>query len=456
MPVLPYNRPVSLSRVLIKATSFSALGGLLFGFDTVVIAGTTHSLTVEYGLSAAALGFTVSIALWGTVVGALVAGAFGQKAERRYVLRIVALLYLFSSIGCFFAWSWGVLIVSRFVAGLAIGGSSVLVPVYLSEIAPASWRGRLVTFFQVNIGIGVLLAFITIFFLDYFAVRNTYLWRLELGLAALPATLFFLLLFFIPPSARWLVSKGRMAEARAVLQELGSDEQQSEIEMILHPDLAHVERSERLFSKRYLRPILLAVGIAAFNQLSGINAILYYLNDIFVASGLSRNDGNFHAILVGATNLLFSLGSMALIDTVGRRPLLLVGSLGMTACLIGMAFGLSGHQHTVLLFASIVGFNFFFSGSQGAILWVYMSEIFPTSIRVKGQSLGSTVHWIMNALIAAGFPVVVKRSTVYPFVFFAVMMIVQFLLVLVVYPETKGVSLEELECKLVHESEGKI
>lgn len=456
MPVLTYNRPVSLSKVLVKATSFSALGGLLFGFDTVVIAGTTHSLTVEFGLSAAALGFTVSIALWGTVAGALIAGAFGQRLDRRYVLRIIALLYLLSSFGCFFAWSWGVLILSRFIAGLAIGGSSVLVPVYLSEIAPTQWRGRLVTLFQVNVGIGVLLAFITIFLLDYFSVRNTYLWRLELGLAAIPASLFFLLLFFIPPSARWLASRGRMAEAQAALREIGSTEQQSEIEMILHPDSSGAGKSERLFSRRYLRPILLAIGIAAFNQLSGINAILYYLNDIFVASGLSRNSSNFHAILVGATNLLFCLGSMALIDTVGRRPLLLFGSLGMTACLIGAAVGLSGHRHTALLFASIVGFNFFFSASQGAIIWVYMSEIFPTSIRVKGQSLGSTVHWIMNALIAAGFPIVVKRSTVYPFTFFAVMMVVQFVLVLFVYPETKGVSLERLERELVHGSEGKL
>jgi len=437
-----------MNRYLFKGTAVGALGGLLFGFDTAVIAGATHQLTQVYSLTPTELGITVAIALVGTVIGAMSAGSIGQKFGGRDTLRVMAVLYVISALGSGFAWSWPVLLVARFIGGLGIGGSSVLGPVYIAELAPAKWRGRLVGMFQVNIVVGILLAYFSNFVIAQLHLGATE-WRWQLGIAALPAILFLIMLFGIPRSSRWLVTQDRVDEARQVLEMMGSPNSEEELKEIV--DSIHLERahkSEPLFSWKYRRPIFLAVTIGMFNQLSGINAILYYLNDIFAAAGFSRMSGDLQAVAIGATNLVFTLLAMTMIDKLGRKKLLLVGSVGMAICLTGVAAVFFTQRHQAYLVWLLVGYIAFFAFSQGAVIWVYISEVFPTKVRSKGQSLGSSSHWIMNTAIAFTFPQLAKSSGAYPFVFFAAMMVVQFFVVLIAYPETKGVTLEQLQRQL--------
>ena len=437
-----------MNRYLFKGTAVGALGGLLFGFDTAVIAGATHQLTQVYSLTPTELGITVAIALVGTVIGAMSAGAIGQKFGGRDTLRVMAVLYVISALGSGFAWSWPVLLVARFIGGLGIGGSSVLGPVYIAELAPAKWRGRLVGMFQVNIVVGILLAYFSNFVIAQLHLGATE-WRWQLGIAALPAILFLIMLFGIPRSSRWLVTQDRVDEARQVLEMMGSPNSEEELKEIV--DSIHLERahkSEPLFSWKYRRPIFLAVTIGMFNQLSGINAILYYLNDIFAAAGFSRMSGDLQAVAIGATNLVFTLLAMTMIDKLGRKKLLLLGSVGMAICLTGVAAVFFTQRHQAYLVWLLVGYIAFFAFSQGAVIWVYISEVFPTKVRSKGQSLGSSSHWIMNTAIAFTFPQLAKSSGAYPFVFFAAMMVVQFFVVLIAYPETKGVTLEQLQRQL--------
>jgi sugar porter (SP) family MFS transporter len=434
--------------MVVKSTVVAALGGLLFGFDTAVIAGTTDALTHYFDLTPAGLGLTVSIALWGTVVGALTAGFPGDRYGRRDSLRVMALFYLVSALGCALAWNWTSLVLFRFVGGLAIGGSSVLGPMYIAEIAPARWRGRLVGFFQFNVVAGILLAYFSNYVVGLTAPGAAE-WRWKLGIAAAPAALFFLMLFLIPRSPRWLVRSGRASEARAVLQAIGEENVESELE-----DMAAALRQERqygkerLFTAHHRLPIFLAVSIAMFNQLSGINAILYYLNDIFARAGFSKVSGDLQAVAVGFTNLIFTMLAMSIIDKVGRRTLMIVGSVGTAACLAGVAAVFWSGRNEGMLVWLLVGFIAFFAFSQGAVIWVYLSEVFPTAVRARGQSLGSSIHWIMNALISWGFPVVAAHSRAAPFVFFSAMMALQLVVVVSMYPETKGVTLEEMQRKL--------
>jgi SP family arabinose:H+ symporter-like MFS transporter len=431
-----------------KATVVGALGGLLFGFDTAVIAGTTHSLTAVYGLSPRALGLTVAMALIGTIIGAMSAGIPGQKWGGRETLRILAVFYVLSALGCAFAWNWYALLAARFIGGLGIGGSSVLGPVYIAELAPAKIRGRLVGLFQINIVIGILLAY----FSNYCIARMGFgaaEWRWQFGVAALPAVLFLVMLFGIPSSSRWLVTQNRVAEARSVLQLMGAENPDRELGEIV--DSIHLERlqtSEPLFAWKYRLPIFLAISIGMFNQLSGINAILYYLNDIFAAAGFSRVSGDLQAVAVGSMNLLATLLAMTVIDKLGRKTLLLIGSVGTAACLAGVSGVFFTQSHRSFLLWLLVGYIAFFAISQGAVIWVYISEVFPNRVRAKGQALGSSSHWIMNAIIAYTFPQLAKSSGAYPFVLFACMMAVQFFVVLFFYPETKGVTLEQMQRRL--------
>jgi sugar porter (SP) family MFS transporter len=433
---------------LAKATAVGALGGLLFGFDTAVISGTTHSLTIAYGLSPKALGITVAMALVGTVIGAMSAGIPGQKWGGRETLRVLAVFYVLSALGCAFAWNWHALLVARFLGGLGIGGSSVLGPVYIAELAPAKTRGRLVGTFQINIVIGILLAYLSNYLIGRLGL-GTAEWRWQLGVAAIPASLFLVLLFGIPPSSRWLVTQKRVDEARAVLQSMGAENPEGELKEIV--DSIHLERlqtSEPLFSWKYRFPLFLAITIGMFNQLSGINAILYYLNDIFAAAGYSKMSGDLQAVAVGGMNLLATFLGMAMIDRLGRKTLLLIGSVGTAACLFGVSwvFVTNSHQSSLLWF--LVMYIAFFAISQGAVIWVYISEVFPNRVRAKGQSVGSSSHWIMNAIIAYTFPQLAKSSGAYPFVFFGAMMVLQFFVVLSFYPETKGYSLEGMQHRL--------
>ena len=433
---------------LLKSTAVGALGGLLFGFDTVVISGTTAQLTSLFHLSPATLGLTVSIALWGTVVGCLIAGVMGQKIGGRNALRVMAAMYILSAAGCAFAWNWPSLMVFRFIGGLGIGGSSVLGPVYIAELAPATWRGRLVGVFQINIVVGILIAYFSNYVISAMGLGATE-WRWELGIAGVPAALFLALLYSIPQSSRWLIAQGRSDSALDVLRKMGSED--PELEMREITASLHQERGrekEPLFQRSLKLPIFLAVSIGLFNQLAGVNAILYYSSDIFRAAGFSRISGNLQSVLIGVMNLLATFVGMALIDKLGRKTLLLIGSVGTGLCLAGVAAVFYTHSHQSMLVWLLVVYIGFFAASQGAVIWVYIAEVFPTKVRSKGQSLGSGAHWVMNAIIAAAFPIVAKRSGGAPFLFFAVMMIVQFVVVLFVYPETMRATLEQLQARL--------
>jgi sugar porter (SP) family MFS transporter len=323
-------------------------------------------------------------------------------------------------------------------------------PVYIAELAPPRLRGRLVGTFQINIVVGILLAYLSNYLIGLINLGSME-WRCDLGVAALPAFIFFGLLFGIPRSARWLVTQSRFDEAREVLELLDTPNSEAELEDIresLHLELRQKQSSlfERTGGRlRYGKPIFLAITIGAFNQLSGINAILYYLNDIFAAAGFDKVSSNLQAVAIGAMNLIATLVGMSLIDRVGRKLLLLIGALGTAACLAIVSAIFFTHRHQAMLVWALVAYIAFFAVSQGAVVWVYISEIFPTRVRSKGQSLGSGTHWIMNALLSFAFPVIALRSGAYPFVFFSGMMIVQFFVVLFFFPETKQASLEELQ-----------
>lgn len=439
------KQAASVNGYLLRSALVAALGGLLFGFDTAVISGTTRALTEQFSLSPAMLGLTVSTALWGTVLGSLFAGPPSDRYGRRASLCALGALYVVSALGCALAWSWYALLVFRIVGGLAIGGSSVIGPMYIAEISPALRRGRLVGMFQLNVVIGILLAYLSNYLVSLGGFGSAE-WRWKLGVAALPAAVFFLALFGIPQSPRWLVAVGNSNEAREVLRRIGEPDPDRELQEIaesLHRERA--VRRERLFQQRYRKPVFLAISIGMFNQLSGINAILYYLNDIFERAGFNQLSSEMQAVAIGFTNLVFTLIAMAVIDRLGRKKLLLTGAAGTAFCLAGVAALFATGSHPEWLVWLLVGFIAFFAFSQGAVIWVYLSEVFPNLVRAKGQSLGSFTHWIMNALISSIFPVLATRSGAVPFVFFAVMMVVQFMVVLVVYPETKGFSLEEME-----------
>jgi MFS transporter, SP family, arabinose:H+ symporter len=439
---------MTLNAYLIKSTVVAALGGLLFGFDTAVIAGATHALTELYQLSDFWLGVTVASALFGTILGAMFAGIPADRYGRRDSLRLMAVLYLISALGCAFAWNWHALVFFRFVGGLGIGGSSVLGPMYIAEIAPAKWRGRLVGFFQFNIVFGILLAYFSNFAIGL-AELGAAEWRWKLGVSAIPAAFFLLMLFGIPRSPRWLVKKRRVAEARETLRLSGETNYEQELQDIVASiDVEHGHGDEPLFTRKYRMPIFLAITIAIFNQLSGINAILYYLNDIFRQAGFSKLSGDLQAVAIGATNLLFTILAMFVIDRIGRKTMLLVGSVGTAVCLAGVATIFAINSHKDLLVWLLVGFIAFFAFSQGAVIWVYLSEVFPNRVRAKGQSLGSLTHWFMAALISLTFPRLAKASGSVPFIFFSVMMVLQFFVVLFTYPETKGVTLEQMQKKL--------
>ena len=445
---IPPSGHRKLTPVLLRSTIVAAIGGLLFGFDTAVIAGATQALTAKYNLTPETLGITVSIAVWGTVLGAATAGIVGDRYGRRDSLRVLALLYFISAVGCAFAPTWITLVIMRFLVGIAIGGSSVLGPMYIAEVAPARMRGRLVGLFQFNVVAGILIAYLSNYLvgLGHFGDLE---WRVKLGVSAIPALLFFVMLFTIPRSPRWLVKQKRVDEARQVLRLTGEEHYEQELKEIVESiDAEHHLANEPLFQKKYKLPIFLAVTVGFFNQLAGINAILYYLNDIFAQAGFSKVSADLQAVAIGATNLLFTMVGLSVIDKLGRKALLLTGALGTATCLGGVAYVFFSHSHQHALLPLLVIYIGFFALSQGAVIWVYIGEVFPNRVRGKGQSLGSFSHWIMNAMISAAYPIIAAKSGGYAFLFFCIMTLVQFFTVLFVYPETKGVSLEEMQHKL--------
>jgi MFS transporter, SP family, arabinose:H+ symporter len=438
---------MALNSTLIRSSVVAALGGLLFGFDTAVISGTTRDLSQLYHLTPWLLGVTVTSALVGTILGSMLAGIPGDAIGRRDSLRILAVLYLISALGCAFAWNWTALVVFRFIGGLGIGGSSVLGPMYIAELAPARYRGRLVGMFQFNVVLGILLAYLSNYLVGLFHLGAAE-WRWKFGVPALPAAFFLLMLFGIPRSPRWLVQKKRVDEARTVLQQIGVENPDQELQDIVQSIDTEHAGSDALFTWKYRLPIFLAVSIGMFNQLSGINAILYYMNDIFIQAGFSKVSGDLQAVAIGGTNLLFTMIAVSVIDRVGRKTLLLIGSVGTALSLAGVAYIFFTHQHQGLLVWLLVGFIAFFAFSQGAVIWVYIGEVFPNQVRAKGQSLGSFSHWFMNGIISLIFPLMAASSGAYPFVFFSAMMVLQLFVVGFFYPETKGVSLEQMQRKL--------
>ncbi|WP_446743632.1 sugar porter family MFS transporter [Silvibacterium acidisoli] len=440
-------RPAS-KRAAVESAVTAALGGLLFGFDTAVIAGVTSQLRTQFQLTPSTLGFTVAIALWGTILGAAIGGAAGDRFGRRASLRGLALVFVVSSLGCAVAPGWLFLIAFRFIAGVAIGASSVIGPMYIAEIAPSSRRGSMVATFQLNIVLGILIAYFSNFVVGSFHLGNEE-WRWKLAVSAVPAVLFWLMLFRIPRSPRWLVEKGRVHEAEQVLSILSAENVELELQAIrasIESDRA--AGNQPLFSRRYRKCVILAVLTALFNQFSGINPILYYLNDIFSSTGASRVSSDLQAVAIGATNFVGTIIAMTLIDRIGRKKLLLIGAVGTFICLsLTGAFFYSARFRGALVWP-LVGFVAFFAVSQGSVIWVYISEIFPNSVRGKGLSLGSFTHWLTCASLSNFFPVVAAHSGGMPFIFFASMMVVQFFVVLRFFPETKGYSLEQLQARL--------
>lgn len=435
---------------LMKATLTGALGGLLFGFDTVVISGMIEAVVRLYGLSDYGKGWTVAIALIGTVAGAFGAGIVGNSLGGRETLRLTAVLYLISAIGTALAWSWPVLMFFRLLGGLGIGASSVVGPVYIAELAPARWRGRLVGAFQFNVVFGILVAYTS-----NYVIRLLHLgaaeWRWQAGVAAVPAAAFLALLFGIPGSPRWSASRNRIDEALEVLRQMGEPAPETALADI-RAALREEDSTARepVFRWKYRYPLFLAITIGAFNQLAGVNAILYYLNDIFAAAGFSQLSADEKAIAIGLTNLIFTVLGMSVIDRLGRRTLLLIGAAGTAACLFGVALIFSEHVHQSMLVWLLITYIGFFALSQGAVIWVYIGEVFPNHVRSKGQGVGNASHWLMNTVIALVFPVVAgSLGRAVPFLFFAAMTVVQFLVVLFTYPETKGQTLEELQRRLV-------
>ena len=441
-----------VTRALLAATLIASLGGFLFGFDTVVISGCQEQLKILFHLSGFQQGFMTASALIGTVIGSLVAARPGDRFGRRDSLKVIGVLYLICAAGCALSGSFTTLVAFRLVGGIAVGASSVLGPLYLAEISPAAWRGRLVALFQVNIVLGVLFAFLSNYIIGRIGLGPVE-WRWKLGVQALPALLFWVLLYTIPRSPRWLVMKGLLKEAAAVLVATGVREVPAQIQAIrdsLHEEYAG--RSTTLFCRAHARPIFLAVAVAFFNQLDGINALMYYLNPIFSMAGFSKVSGDAQAVVIGAANLIATLAGMAIIDWAGRKPLLLWGAAGTGICLAGVAWIFNGTQHHDWLLWLLVGYIICHAFGQGAVIWVYISEVFPNTVRAKGQTLGSFTHWFWAMVVSWLFPIFAKDAgrphAGAPFALFAVMMVVQMAVVFFFFPETKRVSLEDMQKSL--------
>ena len=440
---------MKLTASLVQFTLIAALGGLLFGFDTAVISGTTNDLIRIFQLNDFYLGQTVAIALYGTIIGSLIAGIPAEYFGRKKVLIAVAVLYFTCALGCSLSTNWYEFLFFRFLGGLGVGGSSVVAPLYIAEIAPPSIRGRLVGINQFNIVSGILLAFLSNYLIAKYIQVDA--WRWMLGIQAIPSFLFFILLFFIPDSPRWLIKRHREEEASNILAKTGINNVHEVVQDIKQS--IHYETSaehEMLFSGRYRKPILFAVLLAAFNQLAGINAILYYAPKIFQQAGFGKDSAMLQSVGVGFTNLIFTILAMSLIDRFGRKTLMLVGSVGMIIflSLTASVFYHPAEENKALLFY-LIGFIAFFAFSQGAVIWVFISEIFPNKVREKGQSLGTFTHWAMAAIITGIFPVVANRlGGGTSFVFFACMMVLQLLFVWKMMPETKGRSLEKIQHEL--------
>jgi MFS transporter, SP family, xylose:H+ symportor len=497
---------VKLNRYLLGCALVAALGSLLFGFDTAVMSGTKKGIvetfhldwywitttppealksqvlvsaggfsvgfgeettiaasTTAYRLGEFLSGFTVASAILGTIVGSLCAGRPADAFGRKPMLLCLAVLYFVSAIGSGLAWNWWALLLMRFIGGLAIGGASVAAPMYIAEISPPEIRGRLVAASQLNVVIGVLSAYLSNYVVAALTHSEVAAWRWMLGIMVVPAAMFFVFALPIPESPRWLVKRHRRDEALRVLGKLGNEDAQALIGRIaesLHEET--VAADEPFFRRKYMAPILLAFMVATFNQFTGINALTYYTASIFEMAGARRDNALLQSVIIGVTQLIFTVIAMSVIDRFGRKKLLIVGAIGLAACLATVAGAFyideqiaagamsKSYQAAVgpMVLGSLIGYMAFFAFSQGSVIWVFLSEIFPNRVRARGQAFGTFIHWFWCAVVAWTFPVIADFSKSGPFVLFSAMMVLQLVLVWKYLPETKGVSLEQIQREL--------
>jgi len=428
-----------------------ALGGFLFGFDTAVISGAEKSIQQFWHLSVFEHGLTISIALIGTVIGSLLGSRPSDRFGRKNTLYFVALAYLLSSIGTSLAGNWYLFLGFRFLGGLGVGASSVTAPIYISEVSPADRRGRLVGLFQFNVVLGILISYLSNYLISQGGETS---WRWMLGVQAFPSLIFLILIRFIPESPRWLIlKKGATDRALEILRIINPLNCDAELVAIKNSQLGSDsrQRNASLFSGEYKLPIILAVLFAFFNQVSGINAIIYYAPRIFEMAGLGAHSSLLSTVGIGIINFIFTLLAINIIDKVGRKLLMLIGSAGLIASLFMVSYTFfTGNFSGFAIPIYMMIFIAFFAFSQGAVIWVFISEIFPNQVRAKGQTLGSSTHWIMAALIAFSFPFFAEKlGGAITFSFFGTMMVLQLIFVWRLMPETKGKSLEQIETNIV-------
>jgi MFS transporter, SP family, xylose:H+ symportor len=443
--------------IVLRSTIIAALGGLLFGFDTAVISGTTTALEKVFGLSEFWLGFTVASALVGTVAGSIIAGKPSDLFGRRAALVAIAFLYLISSLGTGLAWDWYSFLGFRFLGGIAVGGASVVSPMYIAEISPAAIRGRLVATQQFNVCLGICLAYVSNYLVAICPwISEAVQWRWMFAVQAFPSALFFLLLFSIPDSPRWLVERGRVDDARRVLGRLKAVDVDGELHEIVQ-SFQHQQSQgqEPLFCRKYSFPIMAAVMLAMFNQLTGINALLYYAPRVFSMGNSGTQAALLQSIPVGVMLVISTFVGMMVIDRFGRKTLLLVGSVGMVVflALVAVQFYSAGAGADIgqRIMWYFIGYILFFGFSQGAVIWVFIAEIFPNMVRAKGQALGSFTHWFWAMVVSLLFPSAAACSWIGPgnaFMFFSAMMALHFIFVWKVLPETKRISLEKIQRQL--------
>ena len=429
----------------------AALAGFLFGFDTVVISGAEKKLQLLWGSSDMFHGIVViGMALWGTVIGAFFGGIPTNKIGRKKTLVWIGVLYTISAIGSALANDPITFAVFRFIGGLGVGASTIAAPAYISEIAPAKDRGKLVGLYQFNIVFGILIAFLSNYLLNNIGENA---WRWMVGVEAIPAAIYTIFVLTVPKSPRWLLTKFRNDEAISVLKIINPDQDPEKLVLEIKDEMENTVPNENIFLKKYRFSLILAFFIAFFNQLSGINAFLYYAPRILTEAGLEESSALLSSIGVGVTNMIFTLLGIYLIDRLGRKQLMYIGSIGyiISLSLVSAAFffGWEGNSMPIFLFMFIAAHAI----GQGTVIWVFISEIFPNHLRSSGQSFGSSVHWVLAAVVPSMVPILFSTiGAGVVFLFFAIMMVFQLLFVAFMMPETKGVSLEELSKKLIKKS----
>jgi sugar porter (SP) family MFS transporter len=436
----------SLNSVLVRSVMAAALGGLLFGFDTVVVSGTNEPLRKAFHLSEIWVGVIDSSALWAAILGALMSGLIADRLGRISGLRLSGWLFLVSGLGCALAWSFPPIIVFRACGGFAVGASWILCPMYIAEISPAPWRGRMVMIFQTFNVFGILLAYLSNAAISLLRLGATE-WRWKFGAEALPDLLFLLLLAAAVQSPRWLVKKDREPEARDALGKLGERDVEGRLAEIR--DSLVGRHTDRLFQKKYTKPILLGMLIAVLCNFSGITAVLYYVNDLFQKAGFGASASNNGAVFVGFMNFIATVAALFLIDKLGRKPLLLFGAAVMAPALAGIGIVVRTHQHQGLLIWMVGAYIVAFAISLGSVICVYLSEIVPNSIRGKGESLSGGIAMTGGALLTLFIPVWFERiGYAGTYSIFAAVTGLGFFIVLFYFPETKGVTLEEMQLRL--------